>query len=746
MFKILNPIWLIKNFLTLQISMGGDAPSQPTNQTVTQVSIPEYIRPSVERLIGKAEALTDINQNPYKTYGGQRIADFSPMQQRAFSDVGNMQTSSQLGAASNLAGHAGLGSYNLAGQMANAGNNYYGMATNPYATQAFMNPYLQNALNPMLDESRRQYGITGAQQQGNATRSGAFGGSREALMASENNRNMNTAMNQMIGQGYNTAFDQAQKNIQFGAGLGLQGQQGALQGYGQANNAASILGQLGQTQFGQQQAINQAQQNVGAIQQAQAQQGLDQRYQDFLKQQNYPYQQLAFMSDMQRGLPLSQSATSMYQAPPSTISQLGGLGMAGLGIYGASGGFRNNKAGGVIKEYKAGGLTAVDGYAPGGKIDLKSEEELKAIITNPRSNPLEVAFAEEQLMLRNRMKNNPRTAEIMGQSRAGIDSIATGDMVPEGEPMMAGGGIIAFKTGNEVKSRVPIPTKIETYLDKLQTDYDAELKNLQGDQFGKSQTQQKAIEAEMAANKEQAPWMALANAGFGAMAGTSPYGLTNIGEGAKAGLASYAKSNADDSANRKLLLQQQVEQEKAEFARRAQLAGMKQGSITNLMNKELGLQQIKATNSASAGQRDLANITKLQNVFETAVSRRMKEITTEKKINTFNPNFDWTPYRNQAIEEVTERFSRIPQIRDALGLGLAGPTPKPDVSPANLGTNIPLPKVGAPISKPIALPQMADKSKLAASLVVGQEYLTNGGTRSGVWDGTQFIPTNRSIN
>jgi hypothetical protein len=652
-FKILNPIWVIENFLILRL--GGDDPAPaPTNQTVTQVSIPEYIRPSVERLIGKTEALTDINQNPYKTYGGQRIADFSPMQNRAFNDVANMQTSSQLGAASNLAGGAGLGAFGLAGQMGNAGNNYYGMATNPYAAQAFMNPYIQASLSPQLDEMRRQYGITGTQQQGNATRTGAFGGSREALMASENNRNMNTAMNQTIGQGYDKAFQAAQQAQQFGANLGLQGQQGALQGYGLANNAAGTLGQLGQTQFGQRQAINQAQQNVGTIQQAQAQQGLDQRYQDFLKQQNYPYQQLAFMSDMQRGLPLSQSATSMYQAPPSMVSQLGGLGMAGLGIYGASGGFKGNKEGGAIKEYKAGGLTAVDGYAPGGKIDLKSEEELRAIITNPRSNPLEVAFAEEQLMLRNRMKNNPQTAEIMGQPRAGIGAIATGDMVPEGEPMLAGGGIIAFKSGDKVEAKPSRSDELESRISTLSEQL------LKGNPFEKSEALAAKAAADAAADKERMPYDILTSIGVNTMAGTSPHTMVNFGQGAQGGYKTAKEIKAGQDAAMKFAQQQQAEQEKAEFTRKSGMLNNMQTTLGQMTSKELGLKQIDATRAntdatrmAGVMQRDMAAAAVAHNAIYKEI---LKDLYAKEKLSPVKSS----PEELDAIAS-TMAINRLPE-------------------------------------------------------------------------------------
>ena len=587
MINWLNPLWVIQNWLTCYW-MSDDPPPAPTNQTITQVSIPEYIRPNIERLLGKTEALTDINQNPYKAYGGQRIADFSQLQNRAFNDVANMQTAGQLGTASNLAGQAGAGAYGMAGQMQNAGRNYNQMATNPYATQAFMNPYIQSSLAPQLDEMRRQYGIAGTNQMGNATRQGAFGGSREALMASENNRNMNTAMNQAIGQGYDKAFQAAQQAQQFGANLGLQGQQGALQGYGLANNAAGTLGQLGQTQFGQQQAINQAQQNVGTIQQAQAQQNLDQRYQDFLKQQNYPYQQLAFMSDMTRGLPLSQSATSMYQAPPSMVSQLGGLGMAGLGIYGASGGFKNNKAGGAIKEKS---------FKAGGNVRMMKPEELEQLIQNPQASPMEVAEAQEMLMLYRRMQNNPQTAEIMGQPRAGIGAIATGDMVPEGEPMMAGGGIIAFKAGNKVEDKPSRSDELEARISTLSDEL------LKRNPFEKSEALAAKTAADIAADKERMPYDILTSLGVNMMAGTSPHAMVNFGQGAQGAYKTAKEIEAGQEAARKFAQQQQVEQEKAEFARKSGMLNNMQTTLGQMTSKELGLKQIEATKAAAAGQR-----------------------------------------------------------------------------------------------------------------------------------------------
>jgi hypothetical protein len=657
--------------MTLEGGGKGKSPSPapaPTSQTVTNTSIPEYARPYVERMLGKSEALTDINQNPYQTYGGQRIADFSPLQQSAFQNVAGMQTAPQLGQATGLAGMSGLGALGTAGQMAGAGQQYQNMATSPTATQAYMNPYLSASLAPQLQELSRQFDITGQQQKSQATGMGAFGGNRAALMQAENMRNRNLAMANLVGQGYDKAFQNAQQAQQFGANLGLQGLQGALSGFGQAGAAAGTLGQLGQTQFGQEMGINTAQQQVGATQQAQAQQNLDQAYQDFLKQKNYPYQQLAFMSDMVRGLPLSQAAQTVYQAPPSALSQLGGLGMAGLGAYGAAGGFK--AAGGHIKEsFKKGGKIT---YAVGGSIESLSAQQLTELLDNPNLSPMEIEMIEKRLMLLNRMEMNPQSKNIIAQAapqRSGIGAIATGDMVPD---QMATGGIVAFADKGQVKSkkpavesRVPIPSNVLDYMTTQQAELDAELAALKGEQFGKSQAAQQAIADEMKSNKDNAMYNLLRDIGVGTAKGTSQFALSNLGGGAEYAAEQQQKRALQEDANRKLMLQQQVEQEKAEFARRAQLAGMKQSSITNLMNKELGLQQIKATNAGTAATREAANFNRAEIAYRTAVNDQMKLLmTNEKNKFIFENNPD--ELRRQAEEHVRRNTS--PRTLELLGI------------------------------------------------------------------------------
>jgi hypothetical protein len=56
---------------------------------------------------------------------------------------------------------------------------------------------------------------------------------------------------------------------------------------------------------------------------------------------------MGFMSDMIRGLPMSQLSSTMYQTPPSMLSQVAGAGIAakGLGAFAGGGAVDERPAG-----------------------------------------------------------------------------------------------------------------------------------------------------------------------------------------------------------------------------------------------------------------------------------------------------------------------------------------------------------------------------------------------------------------
>ena len=368
---------------------GGGSPA-PTQSTSYQTNLPEYAKPYVETMLGAAQkqAYTygpegEISGfRPYIPYGatvgpgGQitntaqeqaaaAVAPFSPMQEQAFRQVAGMRVPGQYGLGSMYAGAGGMGAANLAQQAAGAQGGYYGLATSPFAQQAFMSPYMQNVVDVQKTEAIRDYGKMMPGLQAQATRQGAFGGSRSAIEAAEAQRNLQTQLAQIQAQGSQRAFEQAQQAQQFGANLGIQGLGTALQGTGQLTGAGKALADIGGAQLQAQQGILGLQSQAGAQQQQLEQQRINQAMQNYALMQQYPQMQLSMMSSLLRGLPLQQATTQQYMAPPSAVSQIAGLGTAGIGAYGLG------RAAGIFKE--GGEVEESDGLAELGLYNAMSK-------------------------------------------------------------------------------------------------------------------------------------------------------------------------------------------------------------------------------------------------------------------------------------------------------------------------------------------------------------------------------------
>ena len=307
--------------------------TQPTQTTQITSTIPDYAKPYAQQLLGSVfggqdpttgQFIPGLVGQGYQPYGRQRTAGFSPMQQQAFERFAGMQVSPELGAASGLA--------SLAGRRAGmAGRRYERMATDPYAMQAYMSPYIQGVVEQQKRTALQDYArqIPGLQAQG--IRSGARGGTREALLQSEANRNLQGQLQGIQATGLQNAFQNAQQAQQFGANLGLQGLQQQLA-------AAGALGGLGMQGYQQQMGIGQAQLGAGAQGQAMEQELLNQQYQDFINQQQFPYKQAEFGMGILRGIPATGQVGTLYQQPPSLLGQIAGIGLGVGSLFGGFGG------------------------------------------------------------------------------------------------------------------------------------------------------------------------------------------------------------------------------------------------------------------------------------------------------------------------------------------------------------------------------------------------------------------------
>ena len=336
--------------------------SDPTQVQQNQIGFAPEIAPYAQNVLGQAAALTDTSTNPYMQYQGERTAQFSPLQQMSYENAGLMQGSPQLQDATAMAGQAGLGALNTSFTY----NPYQTKSfTSPQMAESYMSPYMSNVVGRQQQDATRQAAIAGQAQQAQAARSGAFGGSGDYLMRGQAAGNLARQKGDILAQGQQAAYQQgmgqfnaeqaatanaAQLNAQqgqFGAGLGLQGLQTALTG-------ANALGNLGGAQYQQNMGINALQNQYGLQQQSQMQRDVDTKYQDFLNYQNYPYKQLGFMSDIIRGAPLTQTGSSLYQAPPSTAQNIMSLGLGAAGIAKVAG-----MANGGVAMSNGGGLGAL---------------------------------------------------------------------------------------------------------------------------------------------------------------------------------------------------------------------------------------------------------------------------------------------------------------------------------------------------------------------------------------------------
>src|SRR5215469_13365679 len=109
------------------------------------------------------------------------------------------------------------------------------------------------------------------------------------------------------------------------------------------SQAAFGLGNLGQTAQNERLGLASALNTEGGQEQAQAQQELNIPYEQFIQQQAYPYQQLNWLSGIPEGTgALAGGSGSTSYPGPSPVSQIAGLGLAGTGIIGATGGFGAN--------------------------------------------------------------------------------------------------------------------------------------------------------------------------------------------------------------------------------------------------------------------------------------------------------------------------------------------------------------------------------------------------------------------
>ena len=246
-------------------------------QTGTESNLSNWAGDYVTGMLGKGQAL---GNQPYQAYSGPLTAGTSQLQQNAFQGLANLTIPTDK-----------MGGYTP---------QTFG------ATQAqqYMNPYLMAALNPQLEEARRQSQITQMMNDAQLTKAGAFGGGRQAIMNAETQRNLGTNLANITGTGYASAYDKAMQQFNTEQGRGMEAQK-MLNDYGMGTLAAQI--------------------GAGATQRQIEQEGVTADIKQFEEEKLDPYKKLQFQQSLLQGLPL-QTQTYSYQQPSALSSAMGTTG------------------------------------------------------------------------------------------------------------------------------------------------------------------------------------------------------------------------------------------------------------------------------------------------------------------------------------------------------------------------------------------------------------------------------------
>ena len=358
--------WLenLVGFFTLNIGGGGGGGGnpQPTTQTSVSTNLPEYAKPFYEELLkqtGKQVYQTDASGNvtgvkPFVPYTGERVAGFTPEQERVQTEVAGMARPGEFGTASTGLGTGTAMGFGTAGAGLSQAFGYNptaisGGTFNPAAAAYYSSPYQEAVTDIAVREAQRQGDLERTNRMTGSIGRGTFGGARQTLADVESQRNLAQNIGDIRAKGAQVGFENAQKMFeadqsrrmkaaelgqqaqQFQAGLGKElgvvGLQTGLEG-------ASKIGALGATQQSADLERLKAQAASAGEKQALQQEINNIKYQQFMDQQNFQRSQLDYLSQILRGNAAALGSTQVSYAPaPSLASQLGGVGLAGLGLY-----------------------------------------------------------------------------------------------------------------------------------------------------------------------------------------------------------------------------------------------------------------------------------------------------------------------------------------------------------------------------------------------------------------------------
>jgi len=356
---------------------GGGGPPPPTESTVTQTNLPPYVQPYFEEVLERTSA---ESQQPYQTFPGQRLAEFSPEQEASFqaaTQIGQAGVPAQLPLATVRAAQSAqhrpttqpvydptrsAEDIFMSGQY-QPGEFTSAAFTDPSVANEYINPFVENVIDVQRQRAQQRFAEdVSPELSARAVQAGAFGGSRAELARGLAEQRLEDRLSEVEAgqraQAYTAgqaAFEADQRRrlqaeqlgdtaAQQAARLGLTGAEMRDRAYQQAARIGISGEQVGLQAAQQLSALGAQEQalglrsadvlrQVGEQRQAQQQQGLDIELADFISQRDFPRQQLGWYGGILHGVPVTPSSeTATYKQPPSMANQLMGYGLGGLGL------------------------------------------------------------------------------------------------------------------------------------------------------------------------------------------------------------------------------------------------------------------------------------------------------------------------------------------------------------------------------------------------------------------------------
>jgi len=310
-----------------------------TQVTQTQNILPAWFEQYAKDLLGRASAATT---GDYVEYDKPRIAPFQREQEQAFDAYKNT-----------------MGAYQpLLGAAAGATSRGTGSFTAPGVAAQYMNPYIQNVISGIGSAAARNLSEN-ILPQINRTfiGGGTFGGSRSAEFTQR-------AIRDTQAQALNKQMEAMSDAYKSAADLYGSEAERSLTGAERFMSLADQEQQQRLRDLSGLEAIGQKRQELG-------QRSADLRYEDFVRQRDFPLEQVRNFAEIGGTLSPSGGGTSIRSEPGTsgTASTLGAI-LSGVGALGSSGAFgRSGWLTGLFKGNKEGG--AIESPVKDGKRNMK---------------------------------------------------------------------------------------------------------------------------------------------------------------------------------------------------------------------------------------------------------------------------------------------------------------------------------------------------------------------------------------